>query len=89
MTKGSYLWARGYLENNRGWWHPPSCVAAWPIDEAYKMARRDSRHMSATELMDYHREVGIRVTEEYREFYKSQVAEANEHDKNTEAANAT
>jgi hypothetical protein len=27
----------GWVKNERGWWHPPSCVAAWPLDEAWEM----------------------------------------------------
>ena len=36
-----YLIDGGWLENIRGWWHPPSCLASWPLDQAYKMAKRD------------------------------------------------
>ena len=27
----------GWICNRRGWWHPPSCLAAWPFDEAKAM----------------------------------------------------
>ncbi len=30
----------GWTRNYRGWWHPPSCVAAWPPGEAKEMFRR-------------------------------------------------
>jgi hypothetical protein len=35
------LRAGGYLQNRRGWWHPPSCLASWPLREAYTMAQKD------------------------------------------------
>lgn len=45
MAKGTtdddrrkYLEDGGWIENHRGWWHPPSCLASWPIGEAYVMA---------------------------------------------------
>ena len=31
----------GWICNKRGWWHPPSCVAAWPFEEAKVMWQRD------------------------------------------------
>ena len=31
----------GWACNKRGWWHPPSCVAAWPFEEAKHMWQRD------------------------------------------------
>ncbi len=39
--KADYLRAGGWLENRRSWWHPPSCLASWPLDEAFEMAKRD------------------------------------------------
>ena len=30
----------GWICNRRGWWHPPSCLAAWPFDEAKAMFLR-------------------------------------------------
>ena len=36
-----YLWAGGWMQNMQGWWHPPNCLASWPIEEAYEMAMRD------------------------------------------------
>jgi hypothetical protein len=35
----------GWICNRRGWWHPPSCLAAWPFDEAKAMFLR--RHTTA------------------------------------------
>lgn len=39
--KQQYLLAGGWLQNYQGWWHPPSCMASWPLDEAYDFAKRD------------------------------------------------
>ncbi len=52
----SYLWDGGWLQGSRGWWHPPSCMASWPIEEAYAMAKRDEadgRRMSAEDVKEY------------------------------------
>lgn len=58
----TYLWLSGWLQNERGWWHPPHCLAAWPVDEAVEAARRDEqrgRRMSFDELRAYHAELGL------------------------------
>lgn len=39
--KRTYLWDGGWLQNINGWWHPPSCLASWPLNEAYEMAKKD------------------------------------------------
>jgi hypothetical protein len=39
--KETYLRTGGWFQNDRGWWHPPNCLASWPIDEAVEMARKD------------------------------------------------
>ena len=51
MAKGTtdddrrkYLEDGGWIENHRGWWHPPSCLASWPIGEAYVMAKKDEHN---------------------------------------------
>jgi len=31
----------GWMCNRKGWWHPPSCLAAWPFNEAKRMFLRD------------------------------------------------
>lgn len=51
-----YLIDGGWLENLRGWWHPPSCLASWPLPEAYKMAKRDEERglrMTPEEVSQY------------------------------------
>lgn len=51
-----YLWAGGWFQSNSGWWHPPNCLASWPIDEAFAMAKRDDGRglrMTAEEAKDY------------------------------------
>lgn len=59
------LWLAGFCENRRtGRYHPPSCTASWPINEAYAMVVRDKakgRHVISTfeELRNYHSEVGF------------------------------
>ncbi len=60
--KAMYLWRGGWLENARGWWHPPSCLAAWPLDEAYAIAKKDEAsglRMTPAECMEYHADVGL------------------------------
>ena len=34
---------KGWICNPRGWWHPPSCLAAWPFDEAKYMFLKDQK----------------------------------------------
>jgi len=51
-----YLRLGGWIQGNGGWWHPPSCLASWPENEAIEMARRDEangRRMTETELRQY------------------------------------
>lgn len=36
-----YLFGGGWLQGNSGWWHPPNCLASWPLVEAYEAAKRD------------------------------------------------
>jgi hypothetical protein len=43
FEKEEYLSTGGWLQNNSGWWHPPSCLASWPLDEAVKMAKSDEK----------------------------------------------
>lgn len=31
----------GWMCNHRGWWHPPSCLAAWPFEQARRMFLED------------------------------------------------
>jgi hypothetical protein len=72
IDKVMYLWRGGWLENGRGWWHPPNCLAAWPIDEAYKMAKNDEERglrMTPEDTIEYHREVGLRVTDDTAIYY--------------------
>ena len=46
-----FLRQRGWFTNDfNGWWHPPSCLASWPLREAYEMAKRD-------ELAEHRRDV--------------------------------
>lgn len=40
-TKERYIRGGGWIQNGRGWWHPPSCLASWPLDQAYLMAKDD------------------------------------------------
>lgn len=57
-----YLWRGGWLENASGWWHPPNCLASWPIHEAYDMAKRDEKdglRMTPEQTIEYHREMGL------------------------------
>ncbi len=60
-----YLWLGGWLKNdNFGWWHPPNCLASFPIATALKMARKDEKaglRMSINEVKEYHQEVGFQV----------------------------
>ena len=59
-----YLWWGGWLENRNGWWHPPSCLASWPLGEAYDAAKRDEakgHRMTPRQLLEYHRDVGLRT----------------------------
>lgn len=56
QEKRDYLWDGGWMQNNNGWWHPPSCLASWPLDEAYEMAKRDEDRglrLTAKEVMEY------------------------------------
>ena len=51
-----YLCEGGWLQNDRGWWHPPNCVASWPLRKAIKMAKRDEERglrMSTGDVMRY------------------------------------
>lgn len=54
--KEQYLIDGGWIQNGRGWWHPPSCLASWPLDDAYRMAKQDERN-------------GIRMNKEEVEAY--------------------
>lgn len=57
-----YLWLGGWLENDRCWWHPPECVASFPIEDAVPMAKRDEDRglrLSYRDLDRYHRKVGL------------------------------
>ncbi len=52
--KETYLRDGGWICN--GWWHPPYCLASWPLDEAYEMAKRDEDNglrMTKQEVADY------------------------------------
>jgi hypothetical protein len=35
--------ADGWLQNARGWWHPPGCLASWPFNEAREMWVADQK----------------------------------------------
>lgn len=62
VEKVDYLWKGGWIENNGGWWHPPSCTASWPLNEAFEMAKRDEERglrMSVEQCRDYHRSLGV------------------------------
>jgi len=51
-----YLRDGGWLQNFRGWWHPPNCLASWPLDQAVKMARDDEAkgtRMTSEEVIQY------------------------------------
>lgn len=51
-----YLWNGGWLQNSRGWWHPPSCLASWPLSEAFEMAKNDEEkgvRMTPEQVADY------------------------------------
>lgn len=51
-----YLCDGGWICNLRGWWHPPSCLASWPIHEAYEMAKKDEAkgaRMTPAEVAEY------------------------------------
>jgi hypothetical protein len=57
--KEQYLIDGGWIQNGRGWWHPPSCLASWPLDQAYLMAKEDERkglRMSKEEVEAYLRD---------------------------------
>ena len=62
-----YLRSGGWLQNDRsGWWHPPSCLASWPLREAFAMAKRDEKsgqRMTSEEVAEYHREIGLQPKE--------------------------
>lgn len=63
-----YLRLGGWMTNDRGWWHPPSCLASWPIEEAVRMARDDEARglrMNDAELRRYLKSVGVQSVEEY------------------------
>lgn len=73
----TYLWLGGWLQNPHAWWHPPHCLASWPVDEAVEAARRDEqrgRRMTLDELRAYHAEFKLgwtdddyqQILEEYR-----------------------
>jgi len=54
--KITYLSDGGWTCNRHMWWHPPNCLASWPIDEAYDMAKRDEAkgmRMSPEEVRKY------------------------------------
>lgn len=54
--KERYIRDGGWIQNGRGWWHPPNCLASWPLYEAYLMAKDDERkgmRMSQGEVKDY------------------------------------
>jgi hypothetical protein len=54
--KTQYLIDGGWIQNGRGWWHPPSCLASWPLDQSYLMAKEDERkrlRMSKGEVVSY------------------------------------
>lgn len=54
--KTKYLWDGGWLINQPRWWHPPSCLASWPLDEAYQMAKKDEasgQRMKPEEVAEY------------------------------------
>lgn len=65
-----YLRLGGWLASNSGWWHPPSCLASWPIDEAVAMAKKDEAsgmRMSRGELRAYLLDVGMGNVDSYIE----------------------
>ncbi len=39
----AYLIAGGWVQNAWAWWHPPHCLASFPLEQAHKMAREDER----------------------------------------------
>ena len=54
--KRQYLFDGGWIQNYNGWWHPPSCLASWPLGEAYEMAKKDEREgsrMTPDEVAEY------------------------------------
>jgi hypothetical protein len=54
--KEAYLRGGGWIQNDRGWWHPPNCLASWPVDAAVEMARRDEKRglrMDRREVEEY------------------------------------
>ena len=40
IKKEAYLRSQDWFQNDRGWWHPPDCLAAWPMAEAFDMAQK-------------------------------------------------
>lgn len=61
LQKSYFLLLAGYLENGHGWWHPPSCLASWPIHEAFEMAQRHKERMTYEDLVQYYRDVGAKT----------------------------
>ncbi len=54
-----FLREGGWIENHNGWWHPPSCLASWPLGEAYAMAKRDEAQgarMTPEQVQEYLRQ---------------------------------
>lgn len=52
FDKEEYLTARGWLQNTSGWWHPPLCLASWPLQEAFEMAHDDEQRMLHVEVTE-------------------------------------
>lgn len=65
----AFLLLRGYLAHDRsGWWHPPSCLANFPENDAMRMASKE-RPLSLDELREYYRDVGM-FTEPDEAYYQ-------------------
>jgi hypothetical protein len=45
--KVKLLEANGWFRNDMDWWHPPSCLASWPLDRAWQMCLNDIKRDSA------------------------------------------
>ena len=57
----AYLWLSGWMTNDHsGRWHPPACLANWPIDQAFAMAK-ETGPMTRADLREYHRSCGMRM----------------------------
>ena len=56
LEKIDYLTEGGWIQNRHGWWHPPNCIASFPLEQAMEMAKRDEDRglrMSREEVDEY------------------------------------